>query len=552
MQRVNVSLAMGQTAVTDRRYKALHSLAMVTDCRNTMQSVPQPDQAERVSLSLWSRMRLRAALFLSGAAVMVLEILGTRIIGPHFGVGLFVWTSLITVTLVALALGYWLGGMLADRWPSPGVFAAVLLAAAFAVALIPLWRGPVLDAAWVFGLRSGSLCAAGALFFPPLLLLGMISPFAVRLEAEGVAQAGRSAGRLYAISTAGSVFGALLTGFVLVPALRVPTILAIQAGALVFAALLAAAPGLNKRVAGGAIAVVLGAIVLAWPSPQPAGLLALRSCNGSDLRVIAHEGSRYLFVDQTVQTSIDSEGRSNEEYIYIFAADVLLARPHAKSAALIGLGGGGIIPLLSAYGLDLEVADLSPGVIDLARSHFGLSLPPSKVHAIDGRVFLKQRPARFDAIVLDVFNGDRLALSLVSLEALQCAKEALTQGGLLALNTWGLDSKDGRPNQLGAAIRVTLQQVFRHVAAVQASGNLLFFASDSPLDPGNAALDLPTYDGVRSFSWLEMQPTSWPLAALLTDDWNPLDVLDASAVEAIRAGRRATNPPLIRDALGWE
>jgi len=367
-----------------------------------------------------------------------------------------------------------------------------------------------------------------------------------------VAQAGRSAGRLYAISTAGSVLGALLTGFLLVPALRVPTILALQAGALVLAALLAAAPGVNKAVAGAAIAVILGAVALAWPSPQPAGLLALRSCNGADLRVLAYEGSRYLFVDQTVQTSIDSEGRSNEEYIYVFAADVLLARPHAKTAALIGLGGGGIIPLLTAYGLDLEVADLSPAVIDLARSHFGLSLPASKVHAIDGRVFLKQRPARFDAIVLDVFNGDRLALSLVSLEALQTAKAALTQSGLLALNTWGLDLDNGQPNQLGSAIRVTLQQVFRHVVAVQASGNLLFFASDSPMAPGDASVDLPTFDGVRPFIWIELPPTSWPDAPVLTDDWNPIDVLDATAIETIRASRRATNPAPIRAALGWE
>ena len=82
------------------------------------------------ALSLSARLRLRTAIFLAGACVMVLQVLGTRIIGPHYGVGLYVWTALIAVTLVALALGYWLGGKLADRRPSLLWFAFVLLAAA--------------------------------------------------------------------------------------------------------------------------------------------------------------------------------------------------------------------------------------------------------------------------------------------------------------------------------------------------------------------------------------------------------------------------------------
>jgi hypothetical protein len=145
-----------------------------------------------------SKLALRTALFLSGASVMVIEILGARIIGPHFGAGLYVWTSLITVALVALAFGYWVGGSVADRLPSRAALAVILVIAAATVAVIPLWRLPVIEWTWGFGLRGGSLTASAVLFFPSLFLLGMVSLFAVRLETPSLTSVGRSAGHLYA------------------------------------------------------------------------------------------------------------------------------------------------------------------------------------------------------------------------------------------------------------------------------------------------------------------------------------------------------------------
>ena len=226
--------------------------------RRTIRSKP-------LGLSTFSRLRLRVALFLCGASVMAVGILGTRIIVPHFGAGVFVWTSLITVAMVALTLGYWLGGKLADRRPSSLLLSGILLTAAATITLIPVLRAPVLDSAWDFGLRTGSIFTVTALFFPSLFLLGMISPFTVRLEADGFAHAGSSAGRLHAICQLGSVMGAVLTGFLLLPWYRMPTVFAIVASTLVFAGLLAATPGLKKRVLGVGSAVVFGGIFLASP-----------------------------------------------------------------------------------------------------------------------------------------------------------------------------------------------------------------------------------------------------------------------------------------------
>jgi spermidine synthase len=483
---------------------------------------------------------------------MVLQVLGTRMIGPHYGVGLYVWTSLISVTLVALACGYWLGGKLADRRPSLFWFAAVLLGAAGAVGVIPPMRGAVIDYGWHFGLRGGALFSAGVLFFPPLFLLGMISPYAIRLEACGVESAGRSAGRLYAISTAGSVTGAMLAGFYLVPHFRVPTLLAVTAGGLALGAVLAAWPGFRGRTVPAAVFLVLAAAFFARPKAMPEGLLAVRSHENSDLRVIEHKKQRFLMVDQAAQSALGANGRPLDKYAYFLAARVLLARPEAKHALIVGLGGGSLVSLLGEQGMDVEVVELWPEVVDLARGYFGMELSAEKVHVEDGRVFLARHPGRYDVVILDAFSGDRLAATLVSCEGLAAAKAALVPGGLLVLNTWGIDMEKGGGNQVGAAVRATLKGLFSQVLEVPAAGNLLLFASDELIEAKREEVVLEAFDGARAFAWLEVPPTDWPKGEVLTDDWNPADTLDVAGLEAARLRRRADMPEQVRVALAWE
>lgn len=497
-------------------------------------------------------LRLRAALFVAGAAVMILQIVGTRIIGPHFGAGLSVWTALITVTLVALAMGYFLGGILADRYPLPRWFAGVLLAAAAAIALVPVLRAPVTDLGWSIGIRGGSLLAATILFLPALVLLGMASPYCIRLEARGVSDAGRSAGRLYAISTAGSVAGAVLAGYVLVPMLRIPVLLAGLSAVLAVAAVVAAVPGLDVRVLAAAAAIAVIAFLVVSRSPRPEGLLATRSFEGTDLRVVEHDGRRHLMMDQVDQSSIDAAGRPCDKYAYFLASRILLARPEARRVAVIGVGGGGLLNLLAEKGLHVDGVDLSAEVIDLARSHMGLAIPATQLHAADGRVWLREHVGQFDVVVLDAFAGDRIAASLVSREGLAVAKAALAEGGLLALNTWGIDPVAGRPSRTGAAIRATLQALFPHVLAVPAAGNLLFFAADEPVVAHRDAVEIAAFDGPRTFTWLDVPATSWPAADVLTDDRNPVDVMDVSDREAARVSRWQSMPAVVRAALQWE
>lgn len=512
----------------------------------------RPNISSPLGLSTFTRLRLRAALFLAGAVVMALGILGTRIIGPHFGAGLFVGTSLISVAMLALAFGYWLGGQIADRRPSLLLFSVVLFLAAVVVEGIPLWRAPVMEAGWKFGLRGGSLFAAACILFPPLALLGMLSPIAIRLEAGEVEWTGRSAGGIHAIPMAGAAAGAVLAGVLLLPSFRVPTILAILAGTLAVAAVLSIGSGFRKRAAVAALAIMLAGIALASPRLRPSGLLAATSSGSGDLRVVQHEGSRYLFMDRSIQTTLTAQGRSEEKYVYFLASRLLLTRPHTRSAVIVGLGGAGVIPVLREHDIAVDCVDSSAQALRLAREHLGLSLPASRTHAIDGRVFLKTHPARFDSVILDVFTGERPSLPLASVEGLATAKAALTPGGMLVLNTWGLDGERGVPTPSGEAVHSTLQQVFRHVLAVPTAENLLFFASDELIQPQQSSVMLTAFDLPRHFTWLPVPSRRWPTVPVITDDLNRLEVLEAPALEELRLALRTIYPASVRDALVWE
>ena len=164
---------------------------------------------------------INLAVVIGGASVLALEILGTRLLGPTFGVGLYLWSALIGVTLAALAIGYALGGRWADRGPSLTRFGLLLLAAGLWSALIPWLRSPVLALVEGLGLRAAVLVSGTVLFFPPLVLMGMVSPYAIRLKADSLQEVGRTAGNLYALSTCASVVAAIATGFWLIPAMGV-------------------------------------------------------------------------------------------------------------------------------------------------------------------------------------------------------------------------------------------------------------------------------------------------------------------------------------------
>ncbi|MEK7383048.1 MAG: fused MFS/spermidine synthase, partial [Elusimicrobiota bacterium] len=243
---------------------------------------------------------LLISLFLSGACCLVLEIVGTRLISPFYGSSIYTWSALITTTMVALAIGYAGGGRLGDRDPHLCLFARLLQAASLTVAVIPLLREPVLRASAPLGVKLGAMAAATVLVGPALLLLSTLGPIATRLTATSASDAGRRSGDAWAVSTLGSVLGAVLAGFVLIP--HWPCSRILLATAAMLAALGAWGSWLSaRRLPLKQLATCTACLILALRveiSPH-AGILQRAESLYGRIEILENGPKRYLLVNGT-------------------------------------------------------------------------------------------------------------------------------------------------------------------------------------------------------------------------------------------------------------
>jgi len=514
---------------------------------------------------------------LTGALVMAVEVLGARVIAPFFGVSLFVWTALIAVTLLALASGYVVGGRWADRadqHATAGLLYGLIGAAGVLLLLVPWARAPVLQAVLPLGLRSGALVGAFLLFSPPLFLLGCVSPLLVRLAASEWSRLGRTVGLMYAVSTAGSFFGTLITGYYLVAEWGVSR--AFLVGGLVLLALAASYFVLFRRRVMALAMLLPPTLLLAFSASSRD--ISVRLEDGTQARVIDSHDSFYgrvqvveyrggaghtreMIIDGLVQGGIDvASGLSVYEYGYMLEHLALAANPKGRRCLVIGLGPGVVARRFAERGIDTEVVDIDPVVVSAAQKHFGL--PASqRVHLHDARYFLASSNERYDYIVLDVFSGDTTPGHLLTREALALVRARLAPDGVLALNMIG---NLGANNRMSASVVRTLETVFPWVRVQpvfvpgegDGVGNIAIVAG-----LGAPLAELPPLDMRRVHPLAQallqraLAPHYGPRgyvvarpgqdALILTDDYNPIDVLDLPLKEAVRLRILQSTPAAI-------
>ncbi len=499
------------------------------------------------------RPALYAVVALAGAAVLVLEILGTRVLAPSFGAGLYLWSVLIAVTLAALACGYAAGGAWATRRPSGPRLAALPALAGAWVALLPWLRIPVVAGAGALGARGSAIAAALALFFPPLALLGAVGPYAIRLGSRSLDEVGRTSGALLAVSTLASVAAALATGLVLIPALGVDRLLVAVALALFVAAAIArAGSGLAGAVAVLALGAGLGATGLAHHARLPAAVLACSQTPYGEVRVLDWNGMRYLTLDGSAHTIFNAEtGEPRQAYVY--AAELAADASRERGALLlVGLGGGGAAEVFSRRGWSVDAVEIDPGIVRLARAHFRLRPFHARVIVGDGREALRCAERRYDVVFLDAYGSAALPFHLVTREAFALARSRLVPGGILVANVEVLGWRD----PLASAVAATMRSEFRNVVALPASeppeglGNVVLMASDRALDVTDEALGDPVSslsDDDEHFRVLARHhawENRYTLARgrVLTDDWNPSDLRADAINRAARAWLRGQIP----------
>ena len=499
------------------------------------------------------RICLYATVALTGASVMVLELLGTRIIGPFYGASLYVWSSLIAVTMIALALGYYAGGWCADHLPQVRL-AHLLAAAALGTFLIPLLSAPVLTATDALGMRVGAFSSALALFVLPLTCLGMTGPFVIKLATHELAGIGTSAGLVYAISTVGSVIGTLGLGFYLLPLFGTRSIIA---GTGLLLLVLALGLGLLERRRIGRMQVmVLGLIGLGALVAFGAGtMVATRVASGFSVkddaesiygwvRVVDDErrNIRLLLSDASSIGAVNAgTGDTVLGYQQVLAQLPLLKRfataatPGATrgEALLIGLGVGFVATRLKQQGIPTDTIEIDPEVARAAREHFGFQ-PTGRFIVGDGRYEIRNLGKRYDLIIHDCFTGGAEPTHLLTREMFVQLKGLLKEGGVLALNYVGFAHGEG--SEALASVARTLAAVFPHQRAFVTLPNAefsdyIFLVSTQPVeftatnDTQQRVLDI-----LKS---IERTP---PQAGgvLLTDDYNPLEHMQVRKAELYR------------------
>ncbi|MGZ8163192.1 MAG: fused MFS/spermidine synthase [Methylobacter sp.] len=337
-------------------------------------------------LNTFERIGLYLTVFLTGASVMVIELLGTRMIAPFYGTSLYVWSSLISVTMIALAAGYFVGGRWADCVKRTGLSLIIALAALL-ILLIPGLTRIVLLATDSLGLRLGAFVSTFVLFLPGLTLLGMVGPFAIKLSTSQLSGIGASAGSIYAISTVGSVAGTLLLGFFLFPLVGSREIfIGLSLSLFVLALIIAIHEqkqlGIAAAMLPSILLIIIGLCLL--PGIVSAGHTYT---GGKNFQIRSERESLYGWVRvidkplhdlcfltsdaSMIGAASISTGKSRLSYQDIVSLLPALT-PKMTRALIIGLGAGHMAKVLhDRYEIMVDTLEIDPAVSEAASNYFG-------------------------------------------------------------------------------------------------------------------------------------------------------------------------------------
>jgi spermidine synthase len=513
---------------------------------------------------------LLTLVFISGMAVMATEMCGSRLIQPYFGDSLLIWANLIGFFMIYLALGYFVGGRLGDRHPRATVLYQLTGLAAFATGLIPLLSDPVLTLSnegfrnGDGGLFLGSLFGIIVLFSVPLILMGCVSPFAVRLKMNEVQGAGKTAGTISALSTCGSILGTFLPVLLFIPTIGTrPTIYLFSVVMLGFSIFGLWRSGSRRFIAFGGmlVVVVVSAVLVVGHLIKPA----------ADGQLLYEQESTYNYI-QVVRPNYNpdqvnlilNEGHAihsiyNPKQIltggywdyYMIAPffNKQVKEPDVKQAYVLGLAAGTVPRILSAgYGerLQIDGAELDPAILEVGRKYFAMG-EQKNLNAVaqDGRYFLLANQKKYDIIAVDAFRQPYIPFHLTTQEFYKLTKEHLTANGALVANIGSPSLGGSRDYRLVEALASTMRSVYPNVYIIDVKGtfNTIVVATPQPTSIENfreniVGLQNPLLRQVAENALQTGDIREWnQTGTVFTDDWAPVErVIDQLIIDYVVGG----------------
>lgn len=492
-----------------------------------------------------SRVLLLFAPLVSGAAIMGLELVGLRLLAPRFGASTYVWGGLLGTIMAALAVGYLLGGALADRRPRPAWVFGLLVAGAAWVVLDLLVTEALLDTGERLGATLGPILATTVLLGPPMLLLGSVSPFVVRLEGR-LSSLGVTAGRVFALSTAGSLAGTFVASFWWIPAYGSRHTLRIFVAALVVLGV-AGLAWPRWRPARAALALVAAATPFVLKdAPLPPGIVFAAESPYNTVFVEEQGGNRLLRLNDPKRGFHSVElgrGLLTGAYYDVLYLGPLLAR--GRNVLVLGMGGGTTVRAYRRLypGSRVTAVEIDPVIVRAAHEQMGLERGPDLVvHVEDARPFLRRTSESFDVIEVDLFAGGPYApFYCLTVEFFEETRARLARPGLVSMNVYA----PGGDRTLAEAVVATLRRVFPTVLEVPLAEEevLIAFREEVGMDRVLSRLSeeaLPEeLRAVARQTAAAVRPAVAARGLVLTDDRSPVEPLTHAMIvrrDRLRSG----------------
>jgi len=489
---------------------------------------------------------LLTMVFAAGMTTMAVEMAASRLLQPHFGDSLLIWANLIGLILIYLTVGAWLGGRWADRHPDGAMLYRATAWAGFLIGLVPFTARPILRLADV-GLRDfaasiliGSFLGVVLLFALPVILLGCVSPFALRLTVRDVGSSGGAAGRIYALSTVGSILGTFLPVLILIPWIGTRRTFMLLAIFLLGLSALALWHG-SRRPPLESLAFLVLILLLAaflWPRgpiKSTLGLLYERESAYNYIQVLQEDGYRHLKLNEGEGIHSVYNGdrlRTEGAWDFFLAAPFFNSPPFSaeevESLCLIGLAGGTVArQYTAAFGsIPIDGVELDPTIIEVGEKWFAMTEPNLRAVAQDGRYFLAHTDRRYDVVAVDAYRVPYIPFHLTTQEFFGLVRDHLTARGAVAINV-GRTDLDYR---LVAALGTTMGQVFPsvHLINVPQTFNSLLVATVQPTEAASLAANMqrirePFLRDVLGQAVANLRSLPAEEGMIFTDDWAPIE-----------------------------
>lgn len=474
---------------------------------------------------------LAITVFLCGAIVMIIELAASRVLAPVVGSSTYVWTSIIGIILSSLSLGYWWGGRLSDKKPEVKTLAFIIFLASLATCIVSFVNPFVLVilSSLKINIILTTVISTTLLFAPSSILLGMVSPYAARLSLVDIDTSGKTMGRLYALSTVGSITGTFLAGFLLIPLLGSQKIVTLCSLILFIISIMVFPKDFIRGISLSIL--IISALVI--------------DLRGLDFLVDLDSHYNRIQISQTTDKTNGKEKVSMllnghpQSAVYLpektnafssieFLNVYKLFKPQVNSALMLG-GGGYVLPtkyINENKNATIDVVEIDPQVTQMAKNYFGLKEDPRlTIFHDDARIYLNNNTKKYDVIFGNVFNGKYVLWHMTTKETIQKMSDSLKDDGICVVNI--IASIDGPMNKFLLSEYKTFKSIFPQVYLFPATdnyngkttSNIILVAFKSSTVPSLETND-PLMKKIVDNQWKQEIKTDLPI---LTDDYAPVE-----------------------------